>query len=117
MFDLTSTGADNAYNRDGGGSALSLGSVGTRRTVYLSEEDQPNIPNQTVAPPPLLVYNKISTTISGETSNSNTNNNSKNAQKNNEQHNNAQSDDNNRTLDQKKDNSKESAVWYEYGCV
>lgn len=84
---------------------MSLGSVGTRRTVYLSEEDQPNIPNQTV--PPLLVYNKISTTIGGEVS-------SKNAQKNNEQSN-AQQED--RVLDQKKDTSKENAVWYEYGCV
>lgn len=90
------------YNRDGGGSALSLGSVGTRRTVYLSEEDPSTLTNQSI--PPLLVYNKISTTI-GESS--------RNSQKQCE-HNNAQEE---RMYESKKDSSKESAVWYEYGCV
>lgn len=94
------TGGD-IYNRDGGGSALSLGSVGTRRTVYLSEEDPPTITNPQM--PPLLVYNKISTTI-GESS--------KPPQKQTES-----TTQEERSFDQKKDSSKENAVWYEYGCV
>lgn len=41
--------------------SLSLGSVGSRRTVYLSEDEPPNV---TAPPqPPLLVYNRISTVI------------------------------------------------------
>lgn len=97
------------------GSALSLGSVGSRRTVYLSEEDTPpvtpstpNQSNQTNAnAPPLLVYNRISTTISepqrvsppqpqqAEEGIKETTSNDK----------------------EKSKNAKETAVWYEYGCV
>ncbi|KAJ8919185.1 hypothetical protein NQ315_012173, partial [Exocentrus adspersus] len=65
-----SVAGDQMYCREPG-SALSLGSVGSRRTVYLSEEDTPSVtpstpsqPNQTnPSAPPLLVYNRISTTI------------------------------------------------------
>ena len=60
---------DQVINREPG-SALSLGSVGSRRTVYLSEDDTgpvtaatPPVSNQNAANPPLLVYNRISTVI------------------------------------------------------
>ncbi|CAG9818185.1 unnamed protein product [Phaedon cochleariae] len=111
--------------------ALSLGTVGTRRTVYLSEEDHSPIAAALPAPanppvdppsaqppalPPMLVYNKISTVI-GEPPRV------------------AQQTDGPPRVAQQVDrpceegekegekdskggrSAKETAVWYEYGCV
>ncbi|XP_074039067.1 protein girdin [Leptinotarsa decemlineata] len=100
------------------GSPLSLGSVGTRRTVYLSEEDSAPVAsslpqnNPSISgTPPILVYNKISTVI-GEPQRTSSpqpqqpeeNNKDKAPQKN---------DDKEKTVR----SAKETAVWYEYGCV
>ena len=99
-----------------------LGTAGSRRTVYLGEENKPNeepstsngngngkseSPNTTgsAGAPTFLMYNKISTTITGKdsptssTSNGNENQKSKSDKKKNDQKN------------------RESAIWYEYGCV
>ncbi|XP_063913920.1 protein Daple isoform X2 [Zophobas morio] len=88
-------------------SILSLGSVGSRRTVYLSEEEPnnvtPAVTNQNQ--PPLLVYNRISTVL-GDLSRPGDQQNSVDA--------NATKDS---TVKKDVDNSKETAVWYEYGCV
>ncbi|GJQ74421.1 hypothetical protein Trydic_g21291 [Trypoxylus dichotomus] len=62
-----SIAGDPLYSSREPGSALSLGSVGTRRTVYLSEDEPPatSTPaNQ--GPAPLLVFNRISTVIGAE---------------------------------------------------
>lgn len=97
------------YSRETTGSALSLGSVGTRRTVYLSEDDPatPTPPNQSA--PPLLVYNRISTVIGGgETA------------KNSQQQmptNLPEEPARGENSDKKKETTKENAIWYEYGCV
>ncbi|XP_060525405.1 girdin [Cylas formicarius] len=113
---------DASINSKEPGSALSLGSVGSRRTVYLAEDDvapvavpkpAANIP-PTPSNGPLLVYNRISTVIG-------------------EPHIAAQSSpipQRGKTPEQaetslpdvakdekRKDNPKETAVWYEYGCV
>ncbi|KAG5892313.1 hypothetical protein JTB14_023493 [Gonioctena quinquepunctata] len=97
-------------------SSLSLGSVGTRRTVYLSEDDTAPVASSTPqsnhtnsSAPPLLVYNKISTVI-GETQRTSP------VQP-------QQSEENNKEKvagTEEKDkirSAKETAVWYEYGCV
>lgn len=106
---------EHVYPRDGG-SALSLGSVGTRRTVYLPEDDPTPPPVTTTSnnqnAPPLLVYNRISTVI-GESPRRDSipqaaqpsvavEDNSSREPANNER---------------KKENAKENAIWYEYGCV
>ncbi|KAJ8968002.1 hypothetical protein NQ314_002536 [Rhamnusium bicolor] len=105
---------DQMYCREPG-SALSLGSVGSRRTVYLSEEDIPPVTPSTPNPnnqtntnaPPLLVYNRITTTI-GEPQRISppqppqTEENAKETTSNDKE---------------KSKNAKETAVWYEYGCV
>lgn len=101
-------------------SALSLGSIGSRRTVYISEEETPSIQptttstlparpavpqNGTAASPNLLVYNRISTVIgdhSLRTLGNQTNLPEEYMREN---------------AEKKKTNSKETAVWYEYGCV
>lgn len=104
---------DQLYVREPG-SALSLGSVGSRRTVYLSEDDStpPTISNNqtqgssTQQPPtggPLLVFNRISTVI-GEPQTITNNVQPENSKE-------------NSTEKKGKDNGKETAVWYEYGCV
>lgn len=100
---------DQVYARETG-SALSLGSVGTRRTVYLPEDDSspPAVSststNQTAAP--MLVYNRISTVI-GETS-----------RRDSLPTTSLPTDDTPREPERKKpENAKESAIWYEYGCV
>lgn len=99
------------YSREPG-SALSLGSVGTRRTVYLSEDEPPPpAPSSTgKSTPPVLVYNRISTVI-GDSSRSNnvpattSGSNVEEAPK-------------DLPSDRKKgDTTKENAIWYEYGCV
>ncbi|XP_056644137.1 girdin isoform X2 [Diorhabda sublineata] len=92
---------------------LSLGSVGTRRTVYLSEEDSTPVPplsqnNRTSNTPPLLVYNRISTVI-GEPQRVST------------PQPQLSDDVNKETTNGEKEkipkNAKETAIWYEYGCV
>ncbi|XP_044756104.1 girdin [Coccinella septempunctata] len=89
----------------------SLGSIGSRRTVYISEDEpvpSPTPIQQTPlrdSNPPLLVYNRISTVIGGDTlcTLGNQTNLPEIPREN---------------LDGKKPtNPKETAVWYEYGCV
>lgn len=95
------------YSRETTGSALSLGSVGTRRTVYLSEDDPATPTPQNQSVPPLLVYNRISTVIGGgETA--------KNQQ---QTPTNLPEEPTRDNADKKKETAKENAIWYEYGCV
>lgn len=82
-------------------SSLSLGSVGSRRTVYLAENDTENLNNQQTQPP-LLVYNRISTVLGDVRKTTNE-----------EQ---VETKENN-CAKKEVDCSKETAVWYEYGCV
>ncbi|KAK9881970.1 hypothetical protein WA026_018161 [Henosepilachna vigintioctopunctata] len=96
-------------------SALSLGSIGSRRTVYISEDEPNSSPPPSVLPlqttpvrdnnPPLLVYNRISTVIgdSLRTLGNQTNLPESPIKEN---------GDRKKTV-----NPKETAVWYEYGCV
>lgn len=93
-------------------SGLSLGSVGTRRTVYLSE-DEPSMPsNQSTGKntPPLLVYNRISTVINDPHKCTTPAQPSTTALVED-----SQRDSN--TERKKGDSTKENAIWYEYGCV
>ncbi|XP_018328259.1 coiled-coil domain-containing protein 88B isoform X2 [Agrilus planipennis] len=103
-------------------SAISLGSVGSRRTVYLSEDEPASssttkndnvlTTRQSSPPPPLLVYNKIST-VYGEPQRSiaaveHQNTNAANTT----------SDKDATSAKKKSDGIKETtATWYEYGCV
>lgn len=101
------------YPRDPNSSGLSLGTAGTRRTVYLSE-DEPSVPsNQSTTgknTPPLLVYNRISTVI-GEPHKCKTLPQSSSTPV-------QEENDVVSSGDRKKgDNTKENAIWYEYGCV
>lgn len=108
---------DQVYSPREKGSALSLGAIGTRRTVYLSDDDPPptattkNQPNSTSSPSnttPLLVYNRISTVINEVPRNPNA------------QSVNVNEESNTRdapTERKKNENSKDNAIWYEYGCV
>lgn len=110
---------DPLYSSREPGSALSLGSVGTRRTVYLSEDEPPV--TSTPAPQnaaPLLVFNRISTVIGAEPQRSASTPNPgdeggvvTNAT--------TREKEANTTADNKKkaDGAKENAIWYEYGCV
>ncbi|KAL3278427.1 hypothetical protein HHI36_013749 [Cryptolaemus montrouzieri] len=96
-------------------SALSLGSIGSRRTVYISEDEPAPSPPPTAPPsqstpirdnnPQMLVYNRISTVIgdSLRTLGNQTNLPEGPPRENGER--------------KKPVNPKESAVWYEYGCV
>ncbi|XP_072394977.1 uncharacterized protein Girdin isoform X2 [Diabrotica undecimpunctata] len=92
---------------------LSLGSVGTRRTVYLSEEDSTPVPplppnNRTSNTPPMLVYNRISTVI-GEPQRVSTPQ---------PQHTEEVTKETaNGEREKPAKSAKETAVWYEYGCV
>lgn len=80
---------------------MSLGSVGTRRTVYLAEEESPaNKPQPTA--PPLLVYNRISTVI-GEPQQREAAPQEETPQDNNER--------------KVREGRKDNEIWYEYGCV
>lgn len=92
---------DTLYSRDSG-SALSLGSVGTRRTVYLAEEQERSQPSPTPKPPssmpPLLVYNRISTVIG-------------------EQQQPQPAEEPEPPNERKREGRKDNEVWYEYGCV
>lgn len=100
------------------GSALSLGSVGSRRTVYLSEDDSgvPIVPAVTSGQtgsdvnstaPPLLVYNRISTMIAAEPQKVATPT---------QEVENAKETEREKEKDKVK-TAKETAIWYEYGCV
>lgn len=93
-----------------------LGTAGSRRTVYVNEESKAEEPSTSngngesataavATAPTFLMYNKISTTIAGKESPppSVTNGN-----------------ENQKKGDKKKNDQKgarESAIWYEYGCV
>lgn len=103
------------YSREPG-SALSLGSVGTRRTVYLSEDEppQPSAQAPGKSTPPLLIYNRISTVI-GEPARSST---APAPGSTVTGSNNVEETSRDLTSDRKKnDATKENAIWYEYGCV
>lgn len=90
-------------------SSISLGSVGSRRTVYLSEDNmsvaaasfQNN--QETSNNPPILIYNRISTAI-GEIPLSQ------------DQQPEVEKDSNSNSF-RKSKNPEETAIWYEYGCV
>ena len=103
-------------------SNLSLGTAGSRRTVYLGEENKAaeeattsngngksESPKSSVAAAPTFVmYNKISTTIAGKESPTPSASNGTNG------------NENQKTKSDKKKNdqkNRESAIWYEYGCV
>uniref|UniRef100_A0AAR5PBE8 HOOK N-terminal domain-containing protein n=1 Tax=Dendroctonus ponderosae TaxID=77166 RepID=A0AAR5PBE8_DENPD len=117
----SSIAGDQLFNREPR-SALSLGSVGSRRTVYLSEDDtgsvtpasQTNDANH-AANPPLLVYNRISTVI-GDPNQVQVSG-SPSTQGNAPPTTAAEENNSNAPADKKEKNSKETAVWYEYGCV
>lgn len=89
----------------------SLGSIGSRRTVYISEDEPAPSPSPIQstplrdANPPLLVYNRISTVIGGDTlcTLGNQTNLPEIPRENSD--------------GKKPVNPKETAVWYEYGCV
>lgn len=92
-------------------SSVSLGSVGSRRTVYLSED---NMCSPTTTPfqenqesnnlnPPMLIYNRISTAFGGISSTPVKPDEEK------------QSNSNNPFP--KPRSAEETAIWYEYGCV
>lgn len=100
---------DQMYSAREQGSALSLGSIGTRRTVYLSDDD-PAAASANKSVPPLLVYNRISTIIGDAQRSSPTP-----AQPTNSAEESAPRDVT--TEKKKSDNTKENAIWYEYGCV
>lgn len=103
-----------------------LGTAGSRRTVYLGEENkQPEdastsngnkstesppaaVAASTAGAPTFLMYNKISTTIAGKESPTPSASNGLNG------------NENQKTKSDKKKNdqkNRESAIWYEYGCV
>ncbi|KAB0801717.1 hypothetical protein PPYR_03903 [Photinus pyralis] len=108
--DLTShrnsIASDQVYSQREQGSALSLGSIGTRRTVYLSDDD-PSVATANKSPAPLLVYNRISTVI-GDTQSSSTGQTAKTVE---------ESTSKETTEKKKSDNPRDNAIWYEYGCV
>lgn len=103
---------------------MSLGTAGSRRTVYLGEENKPGeepstsngnsnskseSPNaSTVGAPTFVMYNKISTTIVGPESPTPSASNGTNGNEN------QKSKSDKKKNDQK---NRESAIWYEYGCV
>lgn len=106
------------------GSSLTLGTAGSRRTVYLIDEKLPDStqPAEAAAAPPtnnshahpdpapstLLMYNRISNvigTIGNETTTGAALCNDDNAP------------DKNLAKDKKKNEERENAIWYEYGCV
>lgn len=100
----------------------SLGTAGSRRTVYLGEEnksgEEPSTSNgngKSESPttagataPTFLMYNKISTTIAGKESPTPSASNGTNGNEN------QKSKSDKKKNDQK---NRESAIWYEYGCV
>jgi hypothetical protein len=99
---------------------LSLGTAGSRRTVYLGEDkkpgEEPSTSNgngksespTTAGAPTFLMYNKISTTICGSESPTPSASNGTNGNEN------QKSKSDKKKNDQK---NRESAIWYEYGCV
>lgn len=99
-------------------SNLSLGTAGSRRTVYLGEEKKPGEEPSTstsngnvespAGAPTFLMYNKISTTIAGKESPTPSASNGTNGNENQKP-----------KSDKKKNDQKgrETAIWYEYGCV
>ncbi|KAK4883258.1 hypothetical protein RN001_006577 [Aquatica leii] len=99
---------DQAYSPREQGSALSLGSIGTRRTVYLSDDD-PSVAPSNKNSTPFLVYNRISTVI-GDTQKNNTPQPAKPAEE-------TPAKESSTTERKKSDTARENAIWYEYGCV
>lgn len=113
------------------GSSLTLGTAGSRRTVYLVDENpkisdpsqtsDPNVsatnnnaqPDPAQQPSTLLMYNRISNvigTIGSEASSSMANSALPNQDT-------AISSTDKNLKDKKKNEERENAVWYEYGCV
>ena len=118
--------------------ALNLGSAGTRRTVYMedlnkaeaegSRKGSPSpvpsttgpspsssngiVENNQQAPATFLMYNKISTTIGGNESPQPPTNGG--AQGTNDKTSKGDKENQKKKNDQK---NRESAIWYEYGCV
>lgn len=94
-----------------------LGDPGSRRTVYLVDENKieesaaeatPDPP----APSTFLMYNKITTNIGGSGGSAGSETNGVNGSTTENQK--AKGDNQKKKNDQK---NRESAVWYEYGCV
>lgn len=98
---------DQVYAAREQGSPLSLGSIGSRKTVYLSDDDpSANVSNKNASP--MLVYNRISTHINETRPNATP------------QPANPPDDAvvrENVAEKKKPENAKDKAVWYEYGCV
>lgn len=83
-----------------------FGNAGSRRTVYLADDNDPAHPARSQStpqkdPPTYLVYNRISTVI-GDSNTNNTN---------------AEANEERSARSEKPENCKDSAIWYEYGCV
>ncbi|XP_017786289.1 PREDICTED: protein Daple [Nicrophorus vespilloides] len=119
--DLTShrnsVAGDQVYPREPQG-PLSLGSVGTRRTVYLSEDDPapPSTPTNTSSnnpnDTPFMVYNKISVFGDSQRSQMVTSTPVHQQQSKNEEVHDVPTD-----RKPKGDGAKENETWFEYGCV
>lgn len=105
-----------------------FGTAGTRRTVYLAD-DNPDVtinnkPQSTPVKenPTYLVYNRISTVIGDGACQSNSDRSVEHHQPRSMEENISEREDlrnDKRTVsrNEKTDNSKETAIWYEYGCV
>lgn len=108
-----------------------FGTAGSRRTVYVADDD-PNVnlntkPQSTPIkenPPTYLVYNRISTVIGdgacqniNDRSTSDRNEPPRNVDENVQDRDESRNDLRVNNHPEKNDNSKESAIWYEYGCV
>lgn len=97
-----------------------LGTAGSRRTVYLGEEnkaaEEASTSNgngksespKSSAAPTFLMYNKITTTIAGKESPTPSVSNGTNGNEN------QKTKTDKKKTDQK---NRENAIWYEYGCV
>lgn len=109
------------YSRESGSALSSLGSVGTRRTVYLSEEEPPATaaPSTPQAPgksaAPLLVYNRISTPTVANSDKSKASPAPATAASSAEETPREAGSSSERK--KQHDTAKENAIWYEYGCV
>ncbi|XP_046978239.1 girdin [Vanessa cardui] len=109
-----------------------FGTAGTRRTVYLADENQDvNITNKPQSTPvkenpTYLVYNRISTVIGDGACQSNSDRSMehrpvsdqpRSMEENTPERDDLRNDKRAVSRNEKTDNSKETAIWYEYGCV